>query len=129
MLEQDRTFTVCQDPEDERQLSSCKDPAKDAVTIELNCKCTDPAVPPEECPDQCPHHKGLCDLTKVFPFPRRSTLRPRLRGTGAGDSAATRLVYQRARVQRAEARPQVPRTRYFRAAPPRRMVRQGRARR
>ena len=84
MLEQDRTFTVCQDPEDERQLSTCKDPEKEAVTIELNCKCTDPATPPEECPDQCPHHKGLCDLTKVFPFPRRSTLRPRLRRHGSG---------------------------------------------
>jgi len=65
LLEQDRTYTVCQDAGDERQLSTCQDPAKQAVKIELDCQCSDVSKSAEECPEECPHFHDLCDLIKV----------------------------------------------------------------
>jgi len=65
ILSQENSYNVCQDPEDEKQLSSCADPEKKSTRVELNCQCSDPEVEPEECPLECPFYHNLCSLIKV----------------------------------------------------------------
>lgn len=64
---QSASFTACVDPADENGNSVCQDKTKQAVKIDLNCKCpSNPSRPTEGCKLDCPYGiKRFCPFQQV----------------------------------------------------------------